>query len=199
MTESLLGPSKEGLVFILSAPAGTGKTTLVRMLTKEFSRVVQSISYTTRKPRADEKMGVHYAFISKKGFEEKIASGDFLEYALVFNDYYGTCKKDVEENRKKGLHTVLVIDTQGALELRRQKLRAVFIFVSPPSIESLKDRLCARGSDCEQTMSTRLSWAKREMETAIQYDYHFINDDLDVAYSILRSIVIAETHKTAGA
>src|SRR3990167_2920947 len=135
----LLGGLKKGLVFVISAPAGTGKTTLVRMLRDEFHCLIESVSFTTRKPRTSEKEGVDYFFISKEAFEQKIREGEFLEHAQVFDNYYGTSKIFVEKEREKGKHVILIIDTQGALQLM-QKLDAVFIFISPPSLEELKNR-----------------------------------------------------------
>ena len=110
----VLGNISKGLIFVVSAPAGTGKTTLTQMLVDEFPCVIESISFTTRKIRGDEVQGVHYNFISKEEFEEKIADGDFLEYAEIYGEYYGTSRSWVESKRNEGKHVVLVIDTQGA-------------------------------------------------------------------------------------
>ncbi len=134
------GTLNRGLVFIISAPAGTGKTTLVRMLCEEFDRIVESVSYTTRKIRPKEEDGKDYHFVSEEEFEEKIKQSDFLEYARVFGHYYGTSGKDIEELVRKGKHVVLIIDTQGALQLMG-KIEAVFIFISPPDFEELRSRL----------------------------------------------------------
>jgi guanylate kinase len=190
----LLGLKKTGLTFVISAPAGTGKTTLVRMLTKEFSCVTESVSYTTRKPRAGEVEGRDYFFITKKEFEEKIKAGEFLEYAEVFGHLYGTSKRFVVEEQNKGKHVVFVIDTQGALQLMG-KFEAVFIFISPPHLEELKKRLHERKSETEETMAHRLSWAQKEMALKHRYDYHIVNDRLQTAYEVLRAILIAEEHK----
>lgn len=187
---------KKGLLFIVSAPAGTGKTTLVRMLLKEFPSVIESVSFTTRAPRAKEVSGKDYVFISQDEFEQKIEEGEFLEYAKVFGKYYGTSKKFVEEKQSQGKHVVLVIDTQGALQLK-DKLDAIFVFISPPSLKELKARLIKRKADTEASMETRLSWAEKEMALASKYDYHVVNDDLKVAYDVLRSILIAEEHKNS--
>ena len=185
---------KQGLLFVVSAPAGTGKTTLVKMLKEEFPHVVDSISFTTRSPRASEVPGRDYHFITDAEFEKKIAAKEFLEYAEVFHHYYGTSKKMVESEQKKGHHVCLVIDTQGAMQLKG-KIEAVFIFISPPSIEELRARLYRRKSETEEAIQTRLSWAENEMALAPKYDYHIINDNLKTAYDALRSILIAEEHK----
>lgn len=185
---------KKGLLFVVSAPAGTGKTTLVRMLLEEFNRVVESISFTTRAPRPDEIAGRDYHFISPQEFENKIAEGEFLEFAKVFDHYYGTSKHFVESEQNLGKHVILVIDTQGALQLMGN-LEAIFIFISPPNLEELKRRLERRKSENEKAIEHRLFWAEKEMELAKKYDYHIVNDHLKAAYDVLRSILIAEEHR----
>ncbi len=192
--QKLLGNHPEGKVFILSAPAGTGKTTLVRMLSKEFPCVVESVSCTTREPRPSEIEGVDYHFLSKEVFEKKIASGDFLEYANVFGYYYGTSKEFVQKQQRLGNHVFLVIDTQGALQLKNKHFPGVYIFLSPPSLEELEGRLHKRKTESVEVIEKRLSWAEKEMAMAAHYDYHIVNDSLEQAYEILRSIVIAEEH-----
>ena len=185
---------KKGLVFIVSAPAGTGKTTLVRMLLEEFHNVVESISYTTRAPRPNEIAGRDYYFITSDEFEKKIGEGEFLEYAKVFDQYYGTSRKFVESQQEKGKHVILVIDTQGALELMKE-LEAIFIFISPPNLEELRARLYRRKSESEAAIEHRLSWAEKEIATACRYTYHIVNDNLKTAYDALRSILVAEEHR----
>lgn len=189
-----LGGVKRGMVFVVSAPAGTGKTTLVRMLRQEFKCIVESVSYTTRKPRAGEVDGVDYYFVSHAEFEKRIAEGEFLEYAKVFDHYYGTSRKYVENEQDKGHHVILVIDTQGALQLMGS-YSATFIFISPPSLEELKSRLHTRKADTPESIEHRLSWAEHEISLAGKYDYHIINDDLNTAYTVLKSILIAQQHK----
>lgn len=192
---SLLGDEKEGRVFIISAPAGTGKTTLVEKLVKEFPSVTASISFTTREPREGEIPGVHYHFIAGPEFEEKIAAGDFLEYVKLYGTYYGTSRQWVKEQQKKGKHVVLVIDTQGALKLKGA-LPAVLIFIRPPSLDILRNRLVRRQTETPGMIEQRVDWAQRELEAAQQYDYQIINDDLETAYQVLKSIFIAECHRT---
>lgn len=193
--QKLVGNLTRGCIFVVSAPAGTGKTTLVSMLTKEFDHVKMSISCTTRKPRPYETDGVHYHFLTKEAFEEKVRRGEFLEHVQLYGDYYGTSLESIEEMVKKGLHVVLVIDTQGALLLRK-KIDAAYIFILPPSKEELQRRLESRGTEKREVMLQRLAIAEREMNEASHYDYQIINDDLSCAYQVLRSIVIAEEHKT---
>lgn len=191
---SLLGNLKKGLVFIISAPAGTGKTTLARMLCEEFACVTESVSCTTRLPRVGEVEGKHYCFLTKEVFEAKIRSGDFLEYAKVFGHYYGTTKEFVFQQQEKGKHVILTIDTQGAMQLKG-KISAIFIFITPPSLEELKMRLIKRKTESPEIMEERLSWAQKEILMADHYDYRIINDNLVIAYDVLRSILIAEEHK----
>ena len=187
-----------GLLFIISAPAGTGKTTLVSMLLNEFANVARSVSYTTREKRVDEVDGEDYFFIDRGEFEKRAQKGEFLEYAEVFGNLYGTSKKFVEEKLRAGKHVVLVIDTQGAMKLQSsfESKDAVFIFVRPPSFEEQKKRLLKRHTESEEAIQTRLSWAQDELQVAKDYDYQIINEDLVVAYEVLKSIIIAEEHRT---
>lgn len=196
MVQKLLGNLSKGLCFVISAPAGTGKTTLARMLTEEFTCVVLSISCTTRAPRPGEVPGKDYHFLSQEAFAEKVAQAAFLEHAEVFGNHYGTSRELVERNLEEGKHVVFVIDTQGATQLRERNYPATFIFVSPPSIEALRERLTNRQTDSTATIEKRLSWAREEMAMSDYYDYHILNDDLQVAYGVLRSILIAEEHRT---
>lgn len=195
MSQRLLGNVEKGFLFVLSAPAGTGKTTLVRMLSKEFPCIYESVSCTTRPPRPGEVEGIDYHFLSKKEFEEKIAQGEFLEHADVFGYHYGTSRTLVEKNRDEGKHVFLIIDTQGALQLKKNKVDAIYIFISPPSLDELRTRLTNRKTESIETIEKRLSWAEDEIKKMAHYDYHIVNDNLNTAYAILRSIVIAEEHR----
>jgi len=176
---------------VLSAPAGTGKTTLVKRLAAEFPHVVQSVSYTSRKRRPHEKDGIDYHFVTQGKFEEKLSAGDFLEHAKVYEDYYGTDRRGVDEQLEKGNHVFCVIDTQGAQQLKG-KVPAVFIFVFPPSLEELEARLTKRQTESPEIIEERLSWAVKEIEAGKHYQYQVVNDDLETAYEQLRQIVIAE-------
>lgn len=191
---AILGDLQEGLAFVISAPAGTGKTTLVQMLVQEFPSVIASVSYTTRAPRLGEKEGIDYHFITPAVFQEKIASEDFLEHVELYGHQYGTSRAWINNQQKKGKHVVLVIDTQGALQLMR-KFPAIFIFIRPPSIEELSKRLIDRQTESHEMIERRVFWAQHELETAHLYDYQLVNDDLTIAYQTLKSIVIAETHR----
>lgn len=192
---ALLQPCPKGLLFVVSAPAGTGKTTLVQRLIQEFSpAVLASVSYTTRQPRAGEKEGRDYYFVTKSEFEEKMTASDFLEYVKLYDDYYGTSQQWVFDQQNQGKHVILVIDTQGALLLKK-RMPGVFIFISPPSLEILKERLMKRGTETGHKITQRLQWAEKELSQLHHYDYQVVNDDLETAYQALRSIVIAETHR----
>lgn len=190
----LLGNHSHGLLFIVSAPAGTGKTTLVEMLTKEFSCVVRSISSTTRPKRSNEVDGVDYFFVSEDEFKKKVAEGQFLEHVTLFGDHYGTSRHQVEQQRAEGKHVFLVIDTQGALHLMGQ-VAATFIFILPPSFEELARRLQQRGTENYDTLAKRLHEAEREIATSTAYQYVIVNDKIETAYEVLKSIVIAEEHR----
>jgi guanylate kinase len=190
----LLGNLNHGLVFVVSAPAGTGKTTLVKMLISEFPCVIRSISFTTRKPRPGEVPGIDYHFVTKEEFEKQIEQQDFLEYVKLYGEYYGTSRKWVREQQMQGKHVILVIDTQGGLQLKG-KFPARFIFIKPPSMEVLRKRLTERKTENEEVIEKRLSWASREIEDGRYYDYHIVNDDLKTSYQVLKSIIIAEEHR----
>lgn len=194
MADSLLGHLKRGLLFIVSAPAGTGKTTLVQLLSQEFSSVVASISCTTRQPRGGEVDGVHYHFLTEPEFMRRMEAGEFLEHVQLYGSYYGTSRHRVEELLNQGKHVVLVIDTQGLMQLKG-KAEFISIFIAPPSFDILEQRLAKRQTESKQIMSERLVWAKEEMARQHLYDYLIVNDDLSVAYQILRSILIAEEHR----
>lgn len=194
MSEQLLGNLKKGLIFIVSAPAGTGKTTLVQLLAKEFPSVVASISCTTRVPRTDEVDGVHYHFLDGPEFTRRIAEDEFLEYVQLYGAYYGTSRKHVEELINQGKHVILVIDTQGLMQLKG-KINFISIFIAPPSFDALEKRLEKRQTESKENMDARLIWAKEEMSRSHLYDYLIINDDLNIAYQVLRSIFIAEEHR----
>ncbi|MFA6915799.1 MAG: guanylate kinase [Parachlamydiales bacterium] len=185
---------KEGLLFVLSAPAGTGKTTLVKQLTDVMPRVIASISFTTRPPRTGEFNGIHYNFISREAFEAKIAAGDFLEYVEFCGNYYGTSLNWVEKQRADGKHVILTIDTQGAL-LLKEKLKASYIFILPPSLEIQRQRLILRGTDTPEVIEQRMLHTMVELKVAREYDYAIVNSKIDLAVATLKTIIEAEEYK----
>jgi guanylate kinase len=194
MSSKVLGNRQTGLTFVVSAPAGTGKTTLVTMLMNEFSCVQASISCTTRPKRPGEIDGVHYLFLSEEEFSKKVEEGEFLEHITLFGWRYGTSRTVVQRMKEEGKHVVLVIDTQGALQLMGKEA-ATFIFLLPPSLEALALRLTERGTESQENIVSRLSEAEREISMARAYQYVIVNDNLHVAYQALRSILIAEEHR----
>ncbi len=180
------------MLFIVSAPSGTGKTTVVERLVKVTDRLKLSRSYTSRAPRKDEADGVDYNFVSRERFEAMLASGEFLEYADVFGNFYGTHAGDTARCLESGHDVVLVIDVQGARKVRRTGLPHVAIFVLPPSYDVLEKRLRGRSKDSEEAMHRRLEVAREEVPAFKEYDYVVLNDDLDSCVERIRSIVLAE-------
>jgi guanylate kinase len=186
-----------GNLIIVSAPSGAGKTTLVAGALRRDSRARPSISFTSRRQRAGEEQGVHYHFISRAEFEEMIANGDFLEWAEVHGNLYGTSRRAVEEIRSSGSDVILTIDIQGAEQARKLFHDAVSVFVMPPSLDALARRLESRGTDTAQDRRLRLDSALQEMEQYVNFDYVVINDDLDRAIDELVAIITAERCRTS--
>jgi guanylate kinase len=179
-------------VFIISAPSGSGKSTLVSRLMNEVRNLTFSVSYTTRKPRGAEVDGEAYFFIDRAEFERRIALGEFLEYAEVFGNYYGTHQTALQIAENKGKDLVLDIDVQGAAQLKKRIPDAVSIFILAPSRRILEQRLRARSQDSDETIARRLADAAREIRDYSRYDYVLVNEDLDEAAETLKSIVRAE-------
>ncbi|MCA2980694.1 MAG: guanylate kinase [Myxococcaceae bacterium] len=182
-----------GLLLVLSAPSGAGKTTLARRLEKEFPRAQFSISYTTREPRGVERNGVDYHFVGPKTFLQMVNRGDFIEWAEVHDNYYGTSRGIVDTAFETRGIAVFDIDVKGGLAIKSKFPDAVLVFVLPPSMEELERRLRGRGTDKDETIHRRLLAARTEIEKGLErYDYLIINDALDRAYEELKSVVIAE-------
>jgi len=179
-------------VFIISAPSGSGKSTLVARLMAAVPGLMFSISYTTRQPRGLESDGQNYHFISRPQFEAMIARKEFLEWAEVFGNYYGTHRGILDEARRAGKDLVLDIDVQGARQLECQIPEAVTVFILPPSREVLEQRLRARSEDPEDVIERRLREAAEEIRNYNAYDYVLINRDLTESDAVLSSIVYAE-------
>lgn len=182
----------KGLLFIVSAPSGAGKTTLCRMAVDFFPKMEHSVSYTTRGPRENERDGEDYNFVSSSTFQEMLERGEFLEWAEVHGYLYGTSKDDLERLLKKGYDVMLDIDVQGAKQIKSKGKEGVYIFISPPSLDLCRERLKIRGVDSEEEIRKRLNNAKRELAEAIWYDYIIINNSLDDAFDRLKSIIVAE-------
>ncbi len=184
-------------VFIISAPSGSGKSTLVHRLLKTVPNLEFSISYTTRPPRPSETPGVDYIFITRKDFEDRLARGEFLEYAEVFGNYYGTNRETFESATRQGKDLVLDIDVQGARQLKVAIPRAISIFVLPPSRDVLEQRLRSRSQDSEEVIQRRLRGAAEEVQNYTQYDFVLINRDIEEASARLATIVKAERLRKA--
>jgi guanylate kinase len=183
---------RRGLLFIVSAPSGTGKTTLVERLVHMVPNLRMSRSYTSRPARAGEQDGVDYNFISRERFEGMVRENEFLEWADVFGNYYGTCAADTERCLANGTDVVLVIDVQGARQVRSRGIETIGIFVLPPSAGILEQRLRGRSKDSEEQIGRRLDVARREVDEFSQYEYLVVNDEVDAAVERLRAIVMAE-------
>jgi guanylate kinase len=181
-----------GLIFIISAPSGTGKTTLVREVIQQLPGLRFSVSLTTRLPRPDEKEGEDYYFVSHSVFQKMMDQNEFLEWAEVLGNRYGTPRPDLKKMELEGVDLVLDIDTQGAKKVKKEIAQPVLIYVLPPSLRILRERLINRGVDSLERVKFRLSNARRDMEEAYGYHYVIVNDRLEDALEKLKSIIIAE-------
>jgi guanylate kinase len=184
--------SRRGRLFVVSAPSGTGKTTVVERLVQVVPDLVMSRSYTSRAIREGERDGVDYNFITRVRFEQLIAGNALLEWANVFGNLYGTCAADTERELAAGRDLVLVIDVQGARKVRSRGLETVSIFVLPPSFETLERRLRGRSKDSEEAIRRRLATARAEIDAVVAYDYVVVNDELEACVDRIRAIVLAE-------
>ena len=185
-----------GILLIVSAPSGTGKTTLVERLVQFVPDLTMSRSYTSRPARPGERDGVDYNFISRERFDRMVEAGAFLEWADVFGNCYGTAAADTEALLAKGSDVVLVIDVQGARQIRGRGLETVSVFVLPPSAEVLEQRLRGRSKDSEEQIQRRLEVARREVDEFLRYDYVVVNDEVEAAVERLAAIVQAERART---
>ena len=184
--------SRRGLLFVVSAPSGTGKTTVAERLVQVVTDLALSRSYTSRPIRPGEVDGIDYNFITRPRFEQMIAANAFLEWADVFGNLYGTCAADAEAYLAAGRDLVLVIDVQGARLVRVRCAGTVGVFVLPPSFQILEQRLRGRSSDTEEAMQRRLQTARDEVAAFTEYDYVVVNDELEACVDRLRAIVLAE-------
>jgi guanylate kinase len=187
---------KKGLLFVVSAPSGAGKTSLCRAITGSLEDLTHSISYATRKPRAGEIDGRDYYFVNQERFRDMIQAGDFAEWAEVHSNLYGTSRRVLDNMISKGLDVILDIDTQGAKQIKTKYDTAVFIFIMPPSLDILEERLRNRKSDHEDEIKKRMKRSREEIRDYAMYDYIVVNRDFDRALTELRSIVISERCRT---
>lgn len=183
--------STQGILYILSAPSGAGKTSLVKALLQELDFVRVSVSHTTRPVRPGEVDGVNYHFTDRPTFQQLIDQGDFFEFAEVFGNFYGTSQHSVQQMLAAGHDTILEIDWQGAQQIRRLMPQARSVFILPPSRAALRQRLISRGQDNDEVIDTRMQQAVSEMSHYVEYDYLIINDDFDCALSELKAIFVA--------
>ena len=189
--------NSQGLLVVISGPSGVGKGTVRKALFRRSGHdLVYSISMTTRKPRNEEKDGVEYYFVSKEKFQEEIASGNLLEYAEFCDNYYGTPLDKVQEQLDKGQEVVLEIEVQGAMQVKEKMPEAVYIFIAPPSMRALEERLQNRGTESKEVIEKRLIKAQSEIKVASEYGYIVINDDVENAADKIMAIIRAEHART---
>jgi len=188
-------PPAKGVLYIVSAPSGAGKTSLVKALLKADPAVRLSISYTTRAPRPGETDGRDYHFVSRERFQEMLAEGEFLEHAEVYGNFYGTSKGSIERDLESGRDILLEIDWQGAAQVKRHFPQSASIFILPPSFNALRTRLAGRGQDSAEVIERRLAAAAHEVAHAEAFDYIIVNDDFDHALADLVSITRSIRHE----
>jgi guanylate kinase len=186
-----------GLLFVVSAPSGAGKSSLIRAALREEPAIRLSVSYTTREPRSGEQNGREYHFVDRGTFEAMVERGEFLECAEVHGNRYGTSQRVIDETLARGVDLLLEIDWQGAAQVRRLYPGCVTIFILPPSEEALGQRMRARGLDAEAVIERRLTNASEEMRHAPEFDYVIINDDFETARRELLGVLRAERVRTA--
>ena len=183
---------KRGLLIVVSGPSGAGKDSVCNLVKEKNNNMWISISCTSREKRKGEEDGINYFYLTKEEFENKIKNNDFLEYAIYNNNYYGTPLYKIEENLNKGIDVVLVIEVQGALKVKKIYPDAIFIFILPPSMEELKNRLIKRGTESTEKILERFKTAYKEINEISKYNYVIVNNILDEAVSKMQSIIVAE-------
>jgi guanylate kinase len=185
----------KGVLIVVSGPSGAGKGTLCKKLIERNKDIALSISCTTRALRGKEVEGINYYFISTEEFESRIENNDFLEYASVYGNYYGTPKWKVLELIDKGVDVILEIDIQGALKVKEEYQDGVFIFILPPSLQELKERISSRGTDSKEAIIKRMDCAYEELSYVFKYDYAIVNDYIENAVDKIEAIIVAEKNK----
>jgi guanylate kinase len=188
---------REGVLYIISAPSGAGKTTLCREIIDIFPQLRHSVSYTTRQPRPGEVHGRDYFFVSMEEFRRMADAGEFAEWAEVHGNCYGTSIRTLEECRSQGIDLILDIDCQGARQLKERYHGGVYVFILPPSYEELRRRLTGRSSESHEVISRRIDAAAGEIRESRWYDYLIVNDQFSRAVEELKSVIIAEQCRTA--
>lgn len=188
---------RKGMLLVISGPSGTGKGTLIKRLMEEDPSLVFSVSATTRAPRPGEIDGVHYHFVTNEQYDQLVAENAFVEYATVHGNRYGTLRSEVYERLQRGENVVLDIDVQGALNVIASEKEKVSIFILPPSMKELRERLTGRGTETEEAVERRLHNAVWEISQKDRYEYKVINDDLEACVRTLQAIIEAEKHSSA--
>ncbi|GAV23730.1 guanylate kinase [Carboxydothermus pertinax] len=183
---------QKGMLLVVSGPSGAGKGTICQEIRKRNPNLFYSISATTREKRVGEIEGVHYYFIDRAKFEQMISNKEFLEWADVYGNYYGTPKKPVFEALARGQDVILEIDIKGARQVKKSYPEGIFVFILPPSIAILEERLRKRGTDREEIIAKRMKMAREEIANCDWYDYLILNDDIDAAVKSLEAVIIAE-------
>ncbi|MCL2484700.1 MAG: guanylate kinase [Endomicrobia bacterium] len=186
---------RQGNIIVVSAPSGAGKTSVCNAIIENDKNTIYSISYTTRKPREGERNGSEYFFADEKKFKKMIKSGEFVEWAKVHGNYYGTPKSFLNKTLKKGLNVLLDIDVQGGLKIKKQYPQACMIFIMPPDLKTLEKRLTSRNKDSKETIKIRLENAKKELKSLPKYEYLVINDTLDKAIAAAQTIIKSLDYK----
>lgn len=187
--------NRKGLLLVVSGPSGAGKGTICKALLNKNDQIKLSVSATTRKPRNGEVHGVNYFFIEKEEFTKMIENGEFLEYAQIYDNFYGTPKDAIIECLEKGQDVILEIEMQGARQIKEVYPEGVFIFVLPPSLEELKSRIVGRGTETQEEIEKRFSCAFEEINQIVNYDYFIVNEDIEKSVSDVEAIICAEKNK----
>ena len=187
--------NRKGLLLVVSGPSGAGKGTICKALLNKNDQIKLSVSATTRKPRNGEVHGVNYFFIEKEEFTKMIENGEFLEYAQIYDNFYGTPKAAIIECLEKGQDVILEIEMHGARQIKEVYPEGVFIFVLPPSLEELKSRIVGRGTETQEEIEKRFSCAFEEINQIVNYDYFIVNEDIEKSVSDVEAIICAEKNK----
>ena len=187
--------NRKVLLLVVSGPSGAGKGTICKALLNKNDQIKLSVSATTRKPRNGEVHGVNYFFIEKEEFAKMIENGEFLEYAQIYDNFYGTPKAAIIECLEKGQDVILEIEMQGARQIKEVYPEGVFIFVLPPSLEELKSRIVGRGTETQEEIEKRFSCAFEEINQIVNYDYFIVNEDIEKSVSDVEAIICAEKNK----
>ncbi|MDI6785602.1 MAG: guanylate kinase [bacterium] len=184
-----------GLIVVISAPSGTGKTTICKHLLESFIQIKHSVSYTTRKPRLNEIEGESYHFVNMEKFNKMIKNNEFIEWAKVHGNYYGTSKRCLNEIIKENYDAILDLDVQGGINIRKKYKKAVLIFIIPPSMHELRSRLKGRNTEEVEHLEDRLKCAKEEVSYIFEYKYYLVNYNIKDTVNNLKAIIIAERHR----